>query len=207
MLDASQVYTCTIGDTARISSRRSDREHFKDFTKYRAWKENISFAVIEKGNLTAKCLNHDLKPFCLRKVQFQVWNKTHLLLEIKNASYEDGGEYGVEHVFGGLEGNAKDKISLEIKGTLVNEIQNHSSTMKNMAKSFTMVSAPLIVIFKSSEKYAGERREYFTNFYGEAPPRVHHLPGFVCRFDRNRYPFHVPFIEKRYPPPPFHMST
>ena len=84
--------------------------------KYRAWKENIPFAVIEKGTLTAKCVNHDLKPFCITKVQFQVWNKTHLLLEINNTNYEDSGEYSVVHVFGGLERNHKEIMNLKIKG-------------------------------------------------------------------------------------------
>ena len=116
MLGASQVYNCTIGDTARIFSQRSDREHFKEFKNYRLWKENTSFAVIERGTPTATCFNNDFKPFCLRKVLFQVLNDTHLLLEIKDTNYEDGGKYQVEHVFGGLEGNHKDTIYLKIKG-------------------------------------------------------------------------------------------
>ncbi|XP_020606016.1 uncharacterized protein LOC110044775 isoform X3 [Orbicella faveolata] len=49
---ASQVYTCTFGDTARLFSPRSDREHLKEFRQYRVWKGNISFAVIEKGSQT-----------------------------------------------------------------------------------------------------------------------------------------------------------
>lgn len=118
MLGASQVYNCTIGvgDTARIFLRRSERERLKEFTKYRLWKENTPFAVIENGTQTASCLDDDLKPFCLTKVQFQLWNDTHLLLEIKNTNYEDSGKYGVVHVFGGMERNHKDTIYLKIKG-------------------------------------------------------------------------------------------
>ena len=79
-------------------------------------KEDIPFAVIENGTQTAICVNDVLKPFCLTKVQFQVWNETHLLLTIKNTNYQDSGEYGVEHLFGGMERNHKDTISLNITG-------------------------------------------------------------------------------------------
>ena len=116
MLGASQVYTCTIGETAMLPWLRSNREHLKEFSKYRAWKDNTSFAIIDKGTQTAKCLNHVLKPFCLKKVQFQVWNETHLLLAVKNTNYDDSGDYDVEHVFNGIEGNHKDTTSLKIKG-------------------------------------------------------------------------------------------
>lgn len=135
VLGASQNYTCTIGDTARLFFRRSDREHLEDFMKYRAWKENISFAVIEKGTLTAICSNHVLKPFCLAKVQFQVWNKTHLLLKIINTNYEDSGEYGVQHVFGGLEGNDKDTISLKIQAKPTDIISSHGKSTEHGKKT------------------------------------------------------------------------
>ena len=176
MLGASQNYTCTIGDTARLFFRRSDREHLEDFMKYRAWKENISFAVIEKGTLTAICSNHVLKPFCLAKVQFQVWNKTHLLLKIINTNYEDSGEYGVQHVFGGLEGNDKNTISLKIQGMLVNEIKkpffNHETydgIIYNVDYGISTVNG----YFKSPEKCGGNEVLHKL-LHGEAPP--HHLP-------------------------------
>ena len=57
-----------------------------------------------------------LKTFCLTKVQFEVWNETQLLLTIKNCDYDDSGNYGVEHVFEGLEHNDKDNVSLKIQG-------------------------------------------------------------------------------------------
>lgn len=116
VLDASQVYTCTIGETAKLFWPRSDRGHFKEFRLYRAWKENVTFAIISNGTQTARCSNDVLKQFCLTKVQFQVWNATSLLLAINNTDYEDSGDYSVEHVFGGMEGNHKDTMFLEIKG-------------------------------------------------------------------------------------------
>ena len=96
--------------------RRSEREHLKEFRQYRAWKEGISFATIFNGFQTARCLDHILKTFCLTKVNFQVWNETHLLLTIKNCSYDDSGDYGVEHVFEGVEDNHKNNVSLKIQG-------------------------------------------------------------------------------------------
>ena len=116
VLAASQVYTCTIGDTAKLFWPRSSREHFKEFRMYRAWKNNVPFAIIRNGTQTARCSNDVLKQFCLTRVEFQVWNATHLLLTIKNTNYDDSGDYGVEHVFGGMEGNHKDTMSLKIKG-------------------------------------------------------------------------------------------
>ena len=116
MLGYSQVYNCTIGETAQSLWHRSDREHLEEFKQYRAWKDNVSFAIIESGTQTASCLNDILKTFCLTKVQFQVWNGTHLLLTIKNTSYADSGDYAVEHVFSGMESNDKDTMSLKIMG-------------------------------------------------------------------------------------------
>jgi len=130
---ASQVYTCTFGDTARLFSPRSDREHLKEFRQYRVWKGNISFAVIEKGSQTGRCLNDVLKPFCLTKVEFQVWNETHLLLTIKNTNYDDSGNYGVEHVFRGMEDNDKETISLKIKEPT--DIPSHRNSTRDGNKT------------------------------------------------------------------------
>lgn len=115
---ASQAHTvtCTAGETAELFWPRSDREHFKEFRQYRAWKHNVPFAIISKGTQSARCSNDVLKTFCLTKVKFQVWNETHLLLAIKNTAYEDSGDYSVEHVFEGIEGNQKDIMSLQING-------------------------------------------------------------------------------------------
>ena len=113
---ASQIYSCTFGETAKLFWRRSEREHLKEFRQYRAWKEEISFAIIINGSQTARCLDDILKKFCLTKVKFQVWNETHLLLTINNSSYDDSGDYSVEHVFEGLVGNNKSKVSLIIQG-------------------------------------------------------------------------------------------
>lgn len=117
MLAASPIYTCTVGETAKFLWLRSDREHLKEFRQYRAWKDNITFAKIDNGTQTSSCLNDILKTFCLTKVQFQVWNETHLLLSIKNTTYDDSGDYGVEQVFAGLENNYKaNAVSLKIQG-------------------------------------------------------------------------------------------
>ena len=116
MLGASQVYTCIIGETARLLWRRSGREDLKEFRQYRAWKDNTPVAIIEKETQTATCLSDVLKPFCLEKVQFQVLNETHLLLAVKNTNYDDSGDYDVEHVFEGMEGNYKDTTFLKIQG-------------------------------------------------------------------------------------------
>lgn len=115
---ASQAHTvtCTAGETAELFWPRSDREHFKEFRMYRAWKHNVPFAIISKETQSARCSNDVLKIFCLTKVKFQVWNATSLLLAINNTNYEDSGDYSVEHVFGGMEGNHKDTMFLEIKG-------------------------------------------------------------------------------------------
>lgn len=117
MLAAWPIYTCTIGETAKLLWLRSDREHLKEFRQYRAWKDNIAFAIIGNGTQNSSCLNDTLKTFCRTKVQFQVWNETHLLLSIKNTAYDDSGDYGVEHVFSGLENNHKaNVVSLKIQG-------------------------------------------------------------------------------------------
>ncbi|XP_020604496.1 uncharacterized protein LOC110043382 isoform X2 [Orbicella faveolata] len=67
VLSASQVYKCTIGDTAKILWLRSEREHLKEFRQYRAWKEEIPFAIINNGTQNARCLDDILKTFCLTK--------------------------------------------------------------------------------------------------------------------------------------------
>lgn len=113
MLTGSQVYTCTIGETAKLLFHRSDREHFREFKLYRAWKDNVPFAIIENG--TAVCSNDILITFCQTKVLIRM-NKTHLLLEIKNTSYDDSGNYSVVHVFREMERNHKDTMLLKIQG-------------------------------------------------------------------------------------------
>lgn len=132
---ASQIYTYTIGETAKLLWRRSEREHFKEFRQYRAWKEEISFATIINGSQTARCLDDILKTFCLTKVKFQVWNETHLLLSIKNSSYDDSGDYSVEHVFEGLEGNHKSKVSLKIQAKPTDIIPSHHNLTKDDNKT------------------------------------------------------------------------
>jgi len=116
LLGASKVYTCIIGDAAKLSWPRSERENRKEFRQYRAWKEKIPFAIISNGTQNAGCLDDHLKTFCVTKVQFQVWNETHLLLTIKNCDYGDSGNYGVEDVFEGLEHNFKRDVSLKVQG-------------------------------------------------------------------------------------------
>jgi len=131
VLSASQVYKCTIGDTAKILWLRSEREHLKEFRQYRAWKEEIPFAIINNGTQNARCLDDILKTFCLTKVQFQEWNETHLLLTIKNTNYDDSGDYSVEHVFKGLEDNHKDTVSLKIQAKPTDIISSHRNSTKD----------------------------------------------------------------------------
>ena len=93
---------------------RSDREGLKELKEYRVWKDNVAFAIITKGTLAARCANGVLKQFCLTKTEFKIWNKTDLILMVNDTTHDDGGNFLVEHVFAGMEGNHKDKIILHI---------------------------------------------------------------------------------------------
>ncbi len=114
--DTSQVYTIPSGETAKFFWTRSQREGLKEFKEYRALKNNVTFAIITKGTLTAICPNDVLKQFCRTQVEFKIWNVTHIILKINDTSLSDSGVYSVEHVFGGMEGNHHDKAVLKVVG-------------------------------------------------------------------------------------------
>ena len=117
-VNTSQVYTIPSGETAKLFWLRSDREKLKGFRLYRAWKENVSFAMITKGTLTATCPdNSPLKKFCSSKTEFKIYNETHLILTIKKIAFNNSGNYSVQHVFGGLESNHRDlPVLLRVEG-------------------------------------------------------------------------------------------
>ena len=110
------VYSIPSGETAKIFSRRSNREELTEFKEYRVWKDNVTFAIITNLTVTATCPDNVLQQFCLTKIEFKIWNVTHLILKVKNTTHDDSGNYFVEHVFGGMEGNHRDKIILNIEG-------------------------------------------------------------------------------------------
>ena len=110
---AVDVYT---GETAKLFYRRSDRDNSPNYRNSRAWRNNITFSIIHKGESTGTCTNdsHDLEQFCLTKIEFKFHNDTHLELMIKNVTLNDSGDYTVEHVFGGLTNNEKIMKRLQI---------------------------------------------------------------------------------------------
>ena len=110
------MYTTPIGETANLFWGRSEREPMKEFKEYRAWRDNITFAIITEGSQTAECPDDVLKQFCLFKTEFKILNVTNLILKVKNTTFNDSGNYSVEHVFLGLEGNHRDNAFLKIEG-------------------------------------------------------------------------------------------
>ncbi|KAJ7372072.1 hypothetical protein OS493_020496 [Desmophyllum pertusum] len=110
--DASQV--CSTGETAKLYYPRSVHERRKDYRESRALVNNTIFAVIRKGSSNGTCAD-DLVQFCQLKTDFNIWNSTHLILMIKHTTFNDSGEYAVEHVFGGLTNHEKTIKFLKIE--------------------------------------------------------------------------------------------
>lgn len=116
-LNISKIYTVTFGETAKLPWPRSDRETSQDFKFYRAWKNNVTFAILRKGSPTANCSKDVfIQQFCSKKTEFKFWDNTSLMLEIKDTTLDDEAKYTVQHVFTRMEGNHRDEILLEVKG-------------------------------------------------------------------------------------------
>ena len=121
--NCSNKTTVNSGETAMLYYPTSHRlrENSTDFEWYRAYKENISFAFMN-NSITGSCEEDSaLNTFCKKKVTFEVKNKTHLLLQIKDTTVNDSGCYAVHYRFSSFSSNDKKErklevITLEVKG-------------------------------------------------------------------------------------------
>ncbi|XP_078371105.1 uncharacterized protein LOC144654747 isoform X2 [Oculina patagonica] len=136
-VNTSQVYNISTGETAKLFWPRSDREGLNEFKEYRAWRDGVAFAIIKKGKQNATCPDDVLQQFCLKKTEFKIWNMTHLLLEVNNTTFDDRGNYTVEHVFRWMEANHKDKIILKVVAKPTSTVKSPSQCSSTKAKSRT----------------------------------------------------------------------
>lgn len=102
------------GHDANLFYHTANRTLLDHFDGYRVDKDNTVLAYMKNGSRKGNCTNSQLADFCSKRVEFGVYNDTHLRLQIRKTIVNDSGCYGVFYHYVNLTEDHKHVTRLNI---------------------------------------------------------------------------------------------